>query len=330
MKTNNITVVICLYNAENYIIETLESLNNQTLKDFNLLVIDDCSPDNSVNRVKEFFETSSFKSTEIIHFEENKGTAYARNFALHHVKTPLMMFFDADDVAKPDLLEKLYIKINENDENIAISCHSKYIDVNSNKIVGGHYIGPTSKEEFIYKAENGKLILIPNVTLFKPDFAIQSGGYRLKGFASGKPRYQDLSEDLDMWSRMSDFYATGKVMLTIPEVLFYYRKNTSSLSASKDSLIAMQNKIRYIKYNLKRRRAGKDDVLFVDYMSSLTPQQKEKNYIKDTSAFYYRKAGFSYVERSYFSFVYFMIMSVLLRPSYIVDKVKSNFIGTNA
>mgnify|MGYP000710395798 CR=1 FL=1 len=129
-----ITIVICLYNAENYIVETLESLDKQTLKDFNLLVIDDCSPDDSVSKVKEFFQTSIFRQTEIVYFDENKGTAYARNFALHHVKTPLMMFFDADDIAMPNLLEKLYVKMNESDANIAISCYSKYIDMNSNKI----------------------------------------------------------------------------------------------------------------------------------------------------------------------------------------------------
>ncbi|MCK5538099.1 MAG: glycosyltransferase family 2 protein [Bacteroidales bacterium] len=325
MKTNNITIVICLYNAENYIVKTLESLDNQTLKDFNLLIIDDCSPDNSIRKVKDFFQTSSFQTTEIIHFDVNKGTAYARNFALHHVKTPLMMFFDADDIAKANLLEKLYTKINENENNIAISCYSKYIDIRSNKIVGGQFIGPISKEYFLQRAEEGKLIFMLPPTLFKREFAIQAGGYRLEGFASGKPRYQDLSEDLDMWSRMSDFYASGKIMLTIPEVLFYYRKNTSSLSASKDSLIAMQNKIRYIKQNLKRRRAGTEDLIFIDYIDSLTSSQKVKHYFKDTSAFYYRKAGFSYVAKSYISFIYFMTLSVIFNPLYIVDKVKSNF-----
>lgn len=326
MKINNITIVICLYNAENYIVETLESLENQTLKDFKLLIIDDCSTDKSISKVKDFFKTSSFQETEIVQFEDNKGTAYARNFALHQVKTPLMMFFDADDVAKPDLLERLYAKISESDENIAVSCYSKYIDVNSKKIAGGHYIGPTSEEEFRYKAENGKLILIPNVTLFKNEFAIQAGGYRLEGFENGKPRYQDLSEDLDLWSRMSDFYAFGKVMLTIPEVLFYYRKNTSSLSASKDSLIAMQNKIRYIKTNIKRRRKGLEDLYFIDYMDSLSKSQKIKHFFVDNSAFYYRQAGFSYVNKRYFSFIYNMLLSILLNPKYLVVKIKSNFL----
>ncbi len=323
---NEITVVICLYNAENYIKETLESLYNQTFKDFNLLIIDDCSSDNSVSIIKKFFQINTFQSTEIINFGENKGTAYARNFSLHHVKTPLMMFFDADDIAKPKLLEKLYTKIKGSEDYIAISCHSKYIDLNSKNIVGGHFIGPVSIEQFRYKAENGKLILIPNVTLFKRCIAIISGGYRLEGFSNGKPRYQDLSEDLDLWSRMSDFYDSDKIMLTIPEVLFLYRKNTSSLSASKDSLVAMQNKIRFIKFNLKRRRLGKKDIFFVDYLASLSTLDKVRHYFKDLSAFYYRKAGFLYVENSYISFIFYMSFSLILNPFYILDKVKSNFI----
>lgn len=322
----DITVVICLYNAENFIVETLESLEKQTLKDFNLLIIDDCSPDNSVSKVKEFFQTSTFQSTEIIHFEENRGTAYARNFALHHVKTPLIMFFDADDIAKPDLIEKLYTKINESEYYIAISCHSKYIDINSNEIVGGQFIGPVSNDDFITRSKEGKLTFMLPPTLFKREYAIQVGGYRLEGFASGKPRYQDLSEDMDLWSRMSDLYISGKVMLTIPEVLFYYRKNTSSLSASKENLIAMQNKMRYIKQNLKRRRMEKKDLLFLDYMGSLKLLEKVKNYFKDSSAFYYRNAGFSYVENSFLSFIYYMILSIILNPLYIIDKIKSNFL----
>lgn len=321
-----VTIVICLYNAENFIEKTLESLEKQTLKDFNLLIIDDCSPDNSADKVKEFFQTSTFYKTEIVHFEENKGTAYTRNFALHYVKTPLMMFFDADDIAKPDLLKKLYSKINENNDNIAVSCYSSYIDINANKISGGQFIGPKNKEDFLKRAQAGKLTFMLPPTLFKRDYAIQVGGYRLEGFPSGKLRYQDLSEDMDLWSRMSDLYISGKVMLTIPEVLFYYRKDTSSLSASKESLVAMQHKMRYIKQNLKLRRMKKKELLFLDYMDSLRPLEKVENYFKDSSAFYYRNAGFSYVEKSYFSFIYYMTLSVILNPLYIIAKIKSNFI----
>ena len=320
------TVVICLYNAENYIEETLISLHNQTFKDFNLLVVDDCSTDNSVNIVNDFVKSKSFKEFELIKFSENKGTAFIRNFAIKKVNSPLMLFFDADDIAKPNLLEKLHNKIKEKEDYIVVSCYSSYIDSNSNKIKGGHYIGPVNEKEFFNRAKQGRFILMPCTALFNKEYAIKAGGYRTKGFSKGEIRYQDLSEDLDLWSRMSDFYIEKKIMITIPEVLFEYRKNTNTLSASKENLFAMQDKMRYVKINLKRRRAGLLEIDFVEYMSALTLKDKKKHHLKDTSAYYYRKAGFLFVKKSYLAFTYYMVCSILYNPSYIVDKIKSNFL----
>ena len=321
----DITVVVCLYNAEKYIVETLRSLQQQTLKEFKLLIIDDCSTDSSVKKVEVFLAKKKLNYTQLVTLKKNRGTAYVRNYALHYVTTPLILFFDADDLAKPDLLKKLYTKIKDKENYIAVSCYSKYINEHSRKIAGGHFIGPLSEEEFKFKAENGKLILIPNVTLFDRQKAIEAGGYRQKGFPAGKIRYQDLSEDLDLWSRMSDFYTENNcTIITIPEVLFYYRKITSSLSASKLSLIGMQNKIRFIKRNLKLRRAGKEEIDFIAYMKSFTLCEKLKYYFIDNSAFYYRKAGFLYVRGSYLGFLFHISLSAILNPFYIIDKLKSN------
>ena len=329
IKNKNITVVICLYNAENYIKETLESIKNQSFKDFKILIIDDKSKDNSLNVCKNYLE-KNFTDFRVIELEENRGTAYARNLALNEVDTELMMFFDADDIAKPEMIETLYNKINENENFICVSCHSKYIDMKGNKISGGQYIGPKSEEDFKIRAEDGKLIFMLPPTLFKKNYALKAGGYRKDGFPKdSKTRYQDLSEDLDMWSRMSDFYKDGKIMITIPEVLFYYRKNTSSLSASKDSLIAMQTKIRFIKTNLKRRRNNKQDLTFIEFIESLSLKEKFLNSLKDLSAFYYRKAGFLYVEKKYLGFLLNLSYSIILNPLYIVDKFKSNIRKTS-
>lgn len=321
-----ITLVICLYNTEAFIVESLNSLESQTFKKFKLLVINDNSSDRSLKIAEEFLKKSSFIEYEIIDLEENKGTAYVRNLALYKVETLLMMFFDADDIAKPHLLEKLYNRIKENEDYIAVSCYSQYIDSDSNKINGGQFIGPDQEENFVSRAKNGKLIFMLPPTLFKRECALKAGGYRIKGFDDKKIRYQDLSEDLDLWSRMSDFYIDNKIMITIPEVLFYYRKNTNTLSASKESLFAMQEKIRYIKFNLKRRRSGLKDIDFTEYISTLSNKDKKRNLRKDISAFYYRKAGFLFVNRAYLRFAYYIVRSFLYNPSYILDKFRSNFL----
>jgi len=322
----NLTLVICVYNCEKYIKETLSSIYNQTYQGFKLLVIDDCSSDNSLDVVKEFLDKNKFKETEIVEFEENKGIAFIRNFALQKVTTSLMLFFDADDIAKPTLLEKLYDKINENNECIAVSCYSKYVDSNSNRIIGGQFIGPLDRVSFKIYASRGKLIFLLPPTIFKRKEAIEAGGYRLDGFPKNGLRYQDLSEDLDLWSRMSDQYEDGSFMITIPEALFYYRKNTNSLSASKESLIAMQHKIRYIKYNLKLRRKGLMDRSFIDYMEGISDYENKKNSRKDISAFYYRESGFLFMNKSYIMFLIKISLSIFYNPKYIVHKIKSNFI----
>ena len=59
----------------------------------------------------------------------------------------------------------------------------------------------------------------------------------------------------------------------------------------------MQNKIRFIKTNLKRRRQNIEELTFIQFMENQTSKDKLKNWFKDMSAHYYRKAGFLYVEK---------------------------------
>lgn len=320
----DLTVVICLYNAGQYIDETMESLLVQTKRDYKLLVIDDCSTDDSAEIAYQY--TNKFEDFKLISRPENEGTASVRNFALNIVETPLMLFFDADDIADPEYVEKLYSKITESKNYIAVGCYSQYIDSSSNKIMGGHFIGPTSEEIFKRKAENGKLILLPCSTIFRKEWALKAGGFKQEHFPTGDIRYQDLSEDLDLWSRMSDFYVQGMVMITLPKILFYYRKNSGSLSGSREKLFAMQHKMRFIKVNLKRRRKGLSDIRFTEYMETLSRIDKLAYFFKDSSAYHYRQAGFKYINKSYTGFLYHMMRSIVYNPFYIVHKIKSNFL----
>jgi glycosyltransferase involved in cell wall biosynthesis len=322
----SITVVICLYNAEKYIRETLNSLSKQSCRDFKLLILDDCSTDNSRAIVNDYLKSVPFVSSEVLSFEKNNGTAYLRNFALGHVRTSLMMFFDSDDIAKSHLISNLNETMQSNNHIIAVGCHAKYIDSASKMIPGGIYIGPASEEEFYSKAQAGKLILMLPPTLFKREFAIEAGGYRNDGFPEGRVRYQDLSEDLDLWSRMSDFYDEGKVMITIPDELFFYRKHAASLSASRTSLIAMREKIRFIKYNLKRRRCDEPEIDFISFHQGFGVRERILNYFGDVAAYHYRAGGFAFLRRAYLMLVYHLAVSFIFSPAHFFDKVKSNLV----
>ena len=103
----NLTLAICVYNAEKYIKETLESVMAQTMQDFHLLIVNDCSTDESLAVIEKFFAEHP-RQYEIITLEKNGGIANARNFAISHATTKYFLFIDSDDLLEPTLIEKEY------------------------------------------------------------------------------------------------------------------------------------------------------------------------------------------------------------------------------
>ena len=106
----NLTLAICVYNKELYIEATLNSVLQQTMQNFHLLIVDDSSTDNSVTIIKKYFEQNQ-REYELVEFEENKGFGYARHFAERHAQTKYMMFLDSDDILYPYAIEKMYERI---------------------------------------------------------------------------------------------------------------------------------------------------------------------------------------------------------------------------
>ena len=326
MDKLGLTICICAYNAEKYLVDTLDSICNQTLTDFNLLVIDDCSTDHTREIVKDFLAKKNVNHTEIVILEKNRGTAYARNYALSHIKTPLMMFFDADDIAKPDMVQKLYQKISSDENLIAVSCYCNYMDSNGKPLRGGLYLGPKTVDEFSQKARNGKMMFMPVQTMFRREWALKAGGYRqAEWFPQGGIRYEDLSEDVDLWGRMSDFYSDGKIIFTLPEVLFYYRKNTNTLSTGFAKSRAMGQKMMYIKANQLRRRTSLPELKFAEYWQTLGLITKLNFERRNLATYFYRQACFSWVKRRWFGCVARLTLGVLLSPGYPLEKYRSNF-----
>ena len=222
MKTE-ITLAICMYNAEKYIEETLACIMAQTMQDFHLLIVNDCSTDGSVECVKRFFKQNP-RQYELVSLPENRGLCAGRRFVEEHATTKYLLFVDADDCPLPYFVEKLYKKIISDDKLIAVGCYLQYIDLYGRRIKGGIFLGETTKDSFFQKARNGKLIFMASTSLYDREIALSVGGHNINGFPKGKPRYQDLCEDLDLWTRMSDLYTEGKAIVVIPEVLYYYRK----------------------------------------------------------------------------------------------------------
>lgn len=317
----NLTLAICVYNAEKYIKETLESVIAQTMQDFHLLIVNDCSTDGSIATVEEFFAQHP-RQHELITLEKNGGIAKARNFAISHATTEFFLFVDADDLLEPTLVEKEYSIISRDKELIGVSCWNDFIDQKGRKVHGGTFLGEKTKEDFINKSSHKKLIFLPIHTLFNREYALKAGSICTQGFPEGHPRYQDFCEELDMWTRMSDFYKEGKAIITIPEVLYHYRKS-DGLSSNHFNMII---KMRYTKRNLLLRREGKEELTFIEFYESLS--KKEMRALKrDAKAADSLRNGVFYLKRkNIFKGAWEIMKSIYYRPGYIFDKLRHNFI----
>ena len=318
MKTE-VTLAICMYNAEKYIEETLACIMAQTMQDFHLLLVDDCSTDRTVEYVERFFQQKQ-RQYELVKLAQNQGIAYGRNFALHHAQTKYLIFVDSDDLPLPQLLEKEY-QVLSNDENlIAVSSWSQFIDAKSKKMRGGLFIGDTTKAQFLKRAQAAKRVYLPIQTMFDRAAAIRVGGFSLDGYPDGKPRYRDFCEDLDLWTRLSDLYAEGKYIIVLPEVLYLYRKSEGLSSSHFNMIIKME----YVKVNLRRRRRGVEEMSFIDYYNSLSEIERARLQ-KDSHAADCLRNGVFYIrEKKIIRGLALLFECVWNHPSYIIDKVIAN------
>ena len=112
-----LSVIIPVYNVENYLNECLDSVTSQTLEDMEIICIDDGSTDNSPNILKEYQKKDS--RIKII-TKENGGQATARNLGIKEAQGEYIAFVDSDDFIEPTMFEKLYTKAKDNNLDIAM------------------------------------------------------------------------------------------------------------------------------------------------------------------------------------------------------------------
>ena len=127
-KDSLISIVIPIYNAEKYLEECLNSIKNQTYKNFEVIMVNDGSKDDSETICKRFSEDD----TRFRYFlKVNGGASSARNFGLDHVTGDFITFIDADDWVDENHLEVLINNIKENNSDMAVSSIKKFDNVSS-------------------------------------------------------------------------------------------------------------------------------------------------------------------------------------------------------
>ena len=130
MMSPKISIIVAVYKAEAYLHRCVDSLLAQTFRDFEILLIDDGSPDNSGKICDDYAKQDA--RIRVFH-KENGGVSSARQCGMEHVRGEYVIHADPDDWVEPNMLEELYAKAEESDADMVIcdlydeyECYTKY------------------------------------------------------------------------------------------------------------------------------------------------------------------------------------------------------------
>ena len=215
-----VTVITPLFNAQDFIGETIESVLDQTYQNWEMIIVDDCSTDNSRDIVKKYEAKES--RIKLIELEKNfGGPARPRNVGLDISKGDYLAFLDADDVW---LKNKLQVQINEMLVNNLdfTSTDSKFIDDNSiDTIINKHKI------IIFFKKIKRKATLSD---VIKGSFISTSSAIVSKNFISKFDENKDFIGVEDMYLWMKILNEKNVRYKYIRDKLIKYRVSSTSLS----------------------------------------------------------------------------------------------------
>lgn len=135
-KKSSITVIICVYNGEKFLDQCLSSVLRQTLKNIEVICVDDCSTDGSYQILEKYQQADG--RVKIIRNSKNSGLATSRNKALSVARGEYIQFVDADDYITPECCETLYKRCKELKLDM-LTFSGFNFDSNNNKIANNYW-----------------------------------------------------------------------------------------------------------------------------------------------------------------------------------------------
>lgn len=224
-----VSIILPVYNCEKFIGKTIESILNQTFPNFELLILNDGSNDQSLNVIQEFNDDR----IQIIS-RENKGLISTLNELVDYASSDIIARIDGDDICELDRIEKQLNKIREGYD--IVSSNAYLIDINDNIIGETRY--PSSQRDIISHMVYNSPLIHPAVMAKKQVFNI-------------KYSHEDIyAEDYELWIKAILEY--GYTAYSFKESLIRYRIHSDSVcNSNQDKQIEISNFIRQkIKKNI--------------------------------------------------------------------------------
>ena len=208
-----VSIVLPCYNGERFLSQSIESVINQTFKDWELIIVNDCSTDSSPFIAEKYIAQDNRIS--IIHNKTNKKLPASLNIGFANARGKYFTWTSDDNIAKPNWLSTLVSTLDNNQDVSMVVADMTYIDET------GKFITTASKQ---YPNRNPKqLAYLCNVGaafMYRKSIADKIGKYDESAFCA---------EDFDYWCRIA---LNGQLMY-IPDNIYDYRVQSGSLTATK-------------------------------------------------------------------------------------------------
>lgn len=294
-----VSVIVPVYNVEKFIDKCLNSLVNQTLKEIEIIVVNDGSPDNSQKIIDKYVKKYPDKIKSYI--KENGGQGSARNYGLKKASGEYIGYVDSDDFVEKDMYKKLYNKAKENNYDIVVcgnynvseDYQNKNIDAfinNYNTDLENIFFGKMAVWNKIYKRD----ILIKNKLEFKEKVWYEDLAFTLKAIMNSntfafidEPLYDYLIREGSTMNN-SNVQRNLEILDAFNDILSYIQHNKKEEYFSKIEFLAIDHI--YISAIVRVLKAEADDKVkretinkLLDYMNKKFPNYKNNKYINTLS-----------------------------------------------
>lgn len=215
MKKPEVSVITCVYNGEKYLKEAIDSILSQTYTDFELIIVDDCSSDNSRKMLEDYAKADP--RIKLIFNKENIGTYASANEALKQAKGKYIARLDADDIAWRNRLAVQYKYMEENPNTDLVGSWVILIDENSNIVA--------EKKTPFRDYEVQASIFIHNQIVHSSAFFRKTSAEEV-GYYSTKNK---KAQDYDLYLKI---LANGGRVENIPQYLVLYRTHPTNMTST--------------------------------------------------------------------------------------------------
>lgn len=294
-----VSVIVPVYNVEKFIDKCLNSLVKQSLKEIEIIVVNDGSPDNSQKIIDKYVKKYPEKVQSFI--KENGGQGSARNYGLKKASGEYIGYVDSDDFVEKDMYKKLYNKAKENNYDIVVcgnynvseDYQNKNIDAfinNYNTDLENIFFGKMAVWNKIYKRD----ILIKNKLEFKEKVWYEDLAFTLKAIMNSntfafidEPLYDYLIREGSTMNN-SNVQRNLEILDAFNDILSYIQHNKKEEYFSKIEFLAIDHI--YISAIVRVLKAEADDKVkretinkLIDYMNKKFPNYKNNKYINTLS-----------------------------------------------